>query len=111
MNHLKYQGCIVSCTDCAIECSRCEYDCLNEDNASLLVKCLKLTRDCADFCFLAVRAMASNSEFVKEICSLCAEICISCANECEKQSHIYNCLECEAKCRMCAIECHKMSIM
>ncbi len=111
MNHLKYQSCIIACHDCAIECARCGNECLSEASIQMLARCLKLTRDCTDICLLAVNAMASDSEFAKQICSLCEEICTACANECEKHSHLEHCLSCEAQCRLCSIECSKMSKM
>lgn len=77
----------------------------------MLARCIKLDRDCAAICLLAVEAMAGGSEFAKQICTLCAEICNACAAECEKHSHMEHCKKCAEACRKCAMECSSMSKM
>ncbi|RYE49654.1 MAG: four-helix bundle copper-binding protein, partial [Sphingobacteriales bacterium] len=45
----------------------------------------------------------------KELCSLCADICEACGNECAKHKHMEHCQECAAACKACAEECRKMA--
>lgn len=108
MSHQQYQSCIAACSACAVECTHCESACLNEQDIKMLARCIKLDHDCAAICFLAMEAMASGSEFAKQICKLCEEICNACAVECEKHSHMEHCKKCAEACRKCAVECSKM---
>jgi hypothetical protein len=52
--------------------------------------------------------MARGSEFVHEICELCAEVCLACATECEKHPQDH-CQACAKACRHCADECNRMA--
>lgn len=60
-----------------------------------------LDADCAAICRLAASAMARDSEMAKQICRLCSEICLACANECGRHSHNH-CQACASACRKCA---------
>lgn len=60
-----------------------------------------LDADCAAICRLAASAMARDSEMAKQICRLCIEICLACANECGRHSHSH-CQACASACRKCA---------
>ena len=108
MTGQKFQSCITACSDCAVQCFQCASACLDEQDVKMLVHCIKLDRDCAAICQLAVQAMASGSEFAKQICNLCATICDACAVECEKHSTLEHCKKCAEACRKCAAECRKM---
>lgn len=101
--------CIATCSECAVECAKCSNDCLNEDDIKILARCIKLTQDCAAICLLAMRTMASGSEFTKQVCKLCEDICNACAVECDKHSHLSHCKKCAKACRQCAEECGKMN--
>jgi Domain of Unknown Function (DUF326) len=104
----KYQHCIDACADSIVACKNCANEDLNEQDIEMLARCIRLNLDCAAVCILAMQAMASESEFVKQICKLCAEICNTCADECEKHTHMEHCQKCAEACRRCAEECSKM---
>lgn len=89
-------------------CKSCANEDLKEQDVEVLARCIKLNHDCAAVCILAMQAMASDSEFVKQICKLCAEICTTCANECDKHEHIEHCKMCAEACRKCTLECIKI---
>jgi len=108
MSAQTYQNCITACLECAVECARCSSACLSEKDVAMLAHCIKTESVCTDMCFLAAKAMASGSDFAKQICKLCAEICTACAVECEKHSHMDHCKKCAEVCRKCAAECSKM---
>jgi len=74
----------------------------------MMARCIRLDRECADICSLAAKAMQSNSPLVKEICLLCADICEKCGEECKKHSHHEHCLQCAESCFKCAEFCRKM---
>ncbi len=104
----KYQNCIDACADSIVACKNCANEDLQEEDVEMLVRCVRLNHDGAAVSILAMQAMASNSEFVKQICSLCAEICNVCADECEKYTHMEHCKICAEVCRKCAVECSKI---
>ena len=109
MNNTKYKACIIACSECATACVSCNIASLNEADVKMLSRCIRLTQACADICLEAVKSMAGNSEFSKQICKLCAEICTACAIECQKHAHMQHCKECEEACRACAETCSSMT--
>lgn len=108
MSQLKYQSCIAECAVAAVDCINCANLDLNEQDIKMLSRCIRLDLDCAPICFLAMEAMARDSDYAKQICKLCAEICNACAEECEKHTHMAHCRKCAASCRKCAIECNNI---
>jgi len=109
MSHKQYESCIKACHECAMECEHCATACLNEDDLKRLAQCIQLNRDCADICAFATQIMARDSKFSKDICSLCAEICQACGDECAKHDDMDHCKKCADACYRCAEECRKMS--
>lgn len=109
MSHQNYQTCIKSCHDCVLECEHCATACLGEEDVKMLERCIRLDRDCADICVLAIATMSRESDFVRQICSLCAEICQTCGDECAKHKHMEHCKICSEACYRCADECRKMA--
>ena len=73
-----------------------------------MAECIRLDRDFADTCYLAMRAMSRESQFVGDICYLCAEICDACGRECIKHP-MDHCQDCAEQCERCAEECRAMS--
>jgi hypothetical protein len=109
MAHEEYRSCIHACITCSIMCEHCATACLGEEDVKMLARCIRLDRDCADICRLAVALMARGSEFAPQVCGLCAEICSACADECAQHEHMDHCRECAEACRRCAEECRKMA--
>jgi hypothetical protein len=97
-----------ACIACTIACENCATECLHEQDAKMMARCIELDRDCADICALAVRLMARGSEFAARICAVCAEVCDACAQECGKHDNEH-CKRCAEACRKCAEECRKMA--
>ncbi|WP_408607789.1 four-helix bundle copper-binding protein [Bacillus xiapuensis] len=93
---------------CSETCNVCYVACLNEDDVTMMADCIRLERECADICAFAAKSMQSDSPFAKQICQLCADICIACGNECQKHDHDH-CQKCADVCFRCAEECRKMS--
>jgi hypothetical protein len=104
----QYQVCIDICNRCMQVCEECLTSCLNEPDAQARVHCINLLRDCAEICSFASRSMSRNRTYVKQICSLCADICMACATECAKFKDEH-CQRCAEICRQCADECRKMA--
>lgn len=72
------------------------------------LKCIALSRDCADICALCARFEARGSSFSIALCKLCADLCNACAAECERLSEHDCCKKCAEACRKCAVECSNM---
>ena len=52
--------------------------------------------------------MSRDSEYVKQICNVCADICDACAKEGERYTDMNHCQKCAQVCKRCAKECRKM---
>ena len=86
---------------CVAACEHCSTACLQEPDVQMMVRCISLTRDCADVCALTARFVARGSEYAAHLLTACAEICRACADECAKHEHCH-CQECAEACRRCA---------
>jgi hypothetical protein len=104
----KYQSCIEACFSCAESCEACATACLRESDVSRLARCIQLDRDCADICAVAGRYMSRDSEYAKNMCRVCADVCDACAAECDKHKSMEHCRICAESCRACASECRRM---
>lgn len=108
--HEQYSTCIEACESCAVECEHCATACLQEPDSNARTHCIELLRDCADICVMSTQWMARGSHYVKQVCSLCADLCDACAAECAKFKDDH-CQRCADECRRCAEECRKMAGM
>ncbi|ASC66202.1 four-helix bundle copper-binding protein [Achromobacter denitrificans] len=108
MNSTQYETCIRECYTCAQACDQCFAACLTEEDATKMARCVKLDADCSAVCRLAAAYMARSSEFARQICDLCAEVCEECGQECAKfqSSH---CQHCASICNDCAQACRAMA--
>jgi hypothetical protein len=95
---------IGSLTNCIVACEHCFTACFEESNLDHLIKCIKLDRDCAEICALTLSFVARNSPEAASLVRTCAEICASCAEECEKHNHDH-CRDCADACRECEEKC------
>ena len=108
MAHTDHASCIAACNDCADACDHCAAACLQEDDVKIMARCIALDMDCAQISRLAASYMARGSEMARSLCTVCAEICEACANECARHAHMEHCQRCAAACRRCAEECRAM---
>jgi hypothetical protein len=106
--HNEYQSCIDLCSKCAMTCDHCAASCMKEPHVTELIPCIRLDLECVAICRAAIRIMILESNHANAVCQLCADICIACAEECEKHDHDH-CRECAAVCRECAAECMNMT--
>ncbi|KTC80171.1 hypothetical protein Lche_2191 [Legionella cherrii] len=104
MAYEQYQMCIEACLACAAQCECCGTACRNEDKDKDRVGHFEVDRkDCAQLCALAAEMMARGSQYVQEICALCAKACR------ERASHMEHCKWCADTSIRCAQECEKIS--
>jgi len=68
---------------------------------------IKLLISCAEICQVAVNFMARRSEFARQVCMLCAELCQACAASCNKLNDP-SMQKCAEMCRRCAKACLSM---
>lgn len=108
MAHQQHQSCIEACNACADACDHCATACLNEPDVKSMARCVALDIDCAAICRLTSGFMARGSTAAKTICSVCADVCQACGEECDRHKHDH-CRECAAACQRCADECRRMA--
>jgi hypothetical protein len=106
----KFNACIEACNMCAVACNHCAASCLNESDVKMMARCIALDIDCAQICALAAATMSRGSDHSKAICTLCADICQSCGDECAKHQ-MAHCQQCAKACLKCAEECRKMATL
>src|SRR5215204_5559747 len=80
----KISTCVDVCNSCAEACEYCATCDLQEQDVKAMTSCVQINRDCANICWTASQFMSRDSEHVKQICNVCADICEACAKECEK---------------------------
>lgn len=103
-----YHSCIELCIQCANACDHCAASCLREEDVNMLSACIQSDLECSTMCKTAAQLMHLQSTHANAACQLCADICIACAEECEKHEHEH-CLRCAAICRQCAEVCMSMA--
>ncbi len=108
LQNTKWQICIDSCIRCAEACEFCATSDLNEPDVKLVLSCAQINRECAEVCWTSASLMSMDSQFAKQFCRLCADICDACATECERHN-IDHCKRCAQACHSCAEECRRMA--
>jgi len=73
-----------------------------------MAHCIANDIDCAQVCRLAAAVIARASVHASGFCSLCAQVCSACAEECGKH-RMEHCQRCAQMCRNCAAGCQKMA--
>ncbi len=103
-------GCIKQCLECAAMCTRCGHHCLDMGAAHASPAHQGLMRDCAELCSLAAAMLARSSPLAPDICSLCARVCTSCAEDCDALCDGDALMSaCADHCRDCARLCSAMA--
>lgn len=108
MSHEQFETCIEACNACALACDHCAAACLKEADPKPMARCIALNVDCAEICRLASAYMGRGSEMAPALCSLCADVCEACGEECAKHP-MGHCKACAEACRRCAAECRRMA--
>lgn len=75
----------------------------------MMAKCIQLDMECAAMCYAAAQLMSLGSEKAPDICTLCADLCDACGNECGHHTQSQHCQECAAACKKCAEACRNMA--
>lgn len=102
----QHQDFIQKLADCAAACQYCSDQCLNENDIKMMVPCIRLDRDCADACIVALNFVARGSDSAKQAVQFCLDFCKRCADECESHE-AQHCKECAEACRACEKACEQ----
>jgi hypothetical protein len=73
----------------------------------MMARCIQLDMECAALCYASAQLMSLGSSHAMMLCSLCADACDACGEECAKHENAH-CQECAERCRKCAEECRSM---
>jgi hypothetical protein len=92
--------------DCVVACETCAAACLNEDDVSMMARCIELDRDCSELCAEAVRLRLRDSELFEPFLAVCEEACRLCAEECRKHK-MDHCQRCADECERCSEACRE----
>ena len=103
-----HQSCIDACVHCMQECDRCFNSCVSEPDAVEMAECIRLDRECAEMCWIAMAFVSQGSKLMNDLCRRCASACEACAAECEKHDKEH-CRRCAEACRQCMKECRLMT--
>ena len=91
---------------CAASCQHCSDQCLNEEDIAMMTACIRLDRDCAEACLVALNFIARQSDSADQAVSFCAALCRQCAEECATHE-AQHCKDCAEACRSCAQACEQ----
>jgi hypothetical protein len=101
------QACIEACLACHKTClGMAMTHCLDEGGEHIRPQHFRLMIDCAAICATAADLIMHKSQFHRQMCALCAEICETCAADCERLDGME---ECVTACRSCAAQCRAMA--
>jgi hypothetical protein len=88
--------------ECIQACHACNYRCC--EGSERMGECGRSCVDCATVCEFTLTLLSRDSRWAAQACQLCAEICTTCAAECDKFDDEY-CQRCAKACRACAQRC------
>jgi hypothetical protein len=111
MDSLSMKNCIDACYRCAAECENCATECLKENDIKLLSRCISLDHECALICNATAQLISMNGENANLLCGVCADICLACSLECERNEELEHCRQCAEECRKCYEACKSMIAM
>src|SRR2546423_9673212 len=94
-----FKNCIEACLRCAALCNHCASSCLQEEEIKMMARCIQLDLECAAICYAAAQIMSMGSDNAEELCKICGDACIACAEECSKHTQSKHCQECAGACR------------
>lgn len=96
--------------ECADECNRCYDACLENERTEILLRTLRLCRDCSRICRATSDLVSSSSELAQRLVDACAEACRLCAESCSNnKQHEQECKPCANICRRCEEACNSFA--
>ena len=106
-----FDGEISACIDACLACQKtclglAMTHCLETGGEHVAPRHFRLMIDCAAICATAADFMLHKSQFHRQMCGLCAQVCRECAADCAKLDGME---ECVRACSACAQSCTKMA--
>ncbi len=104
------QECIDNCTECSRMCLQLIPYCLDMGGEHASSEHIGTLQVCSIMCEACAKLMTLESEFHHDLCRLCAQICITCAIDCERLADDNPLMiDCAEICRKAAESCERMS--
>ena len=101
--------CIQDCLDCHRVCQEMALY-LHAESRQAAANHVRLLFDCAEICQASADFMTSDSVLQERFCGACADICLQCAQECERFESDVQMKACANACRRCAESCRLAAI-
>ncbi|PSG97844.1 four-helix bundle copper-binding protein [Thermoplasmatales archaeon SW_10_69_26] len=101
------ESCLDNCFEASQAAEKCANHCIEMGEADRS-RCIELCQDVADLTSLHARMMARDSEYHNEMAAVCADLCETCADECEQFDGPIP-QTCAQACRTCAASCRQMA--
>lgn len=105
------QECIATCRECATTCLDTARYGLGRGGEYATAALITIELDCADLCFTSAGFMARGSDFYRQVCGVCADVCRRCAEACEQFPDDETMRRCAEICRRCEECCRRMAAM
>jgi hypothetical protein len=102
------QSCVATCSKCREVCAETVAYCLDQGGEHADARHISLMLSCMEICGMAGNVMAFGSDFYRQACALCADICEKCAADCDNFADD-TMAKCAVVCRKCAERCRGMS--
>ncbi len=102
------EECIDACVNCERVCKETAMFCLFEGNEHSSPDHIGLLKSCAAVCRASAELMIAGSQFSRQQCLLCAQICYECSAECNSFTENFM-KECAEVCEECAETCSEMA--
>lgn len=104
------QQCITNCLNCHRMCEQTALHCLHMGGPHASPDHIRMMLDCAQICQTSADFMLRGSAFHHRTCGVCAEICESCAKDCERLANGDQQMQaCADACRRCVETCSRMA--
>ncbi len=106
---------VEACHTCAEACLACADAGLDDPAVERLGRCIRLTLDCAEACSTTgpalARRTAANAVLLHRMAETCAELCRTCAAECDRHAEEHeHCRLCAEACRTCETACQEAAM-
>lgn len=107
---MKNEMVLKALADCIAACNHCADACLEVDDISKMVDCIRTDRVCATVCTAVHHVLATGYTNVGDLVQVCIRICDECEKECTKHADMHDhCRQCAEACRRCAEACGRLA--
>jgi hypothetical protein len=103
------RNCIERCEDCHDVCMEALPGFLQGSQEHGQYLLVRLLLDTAQLCDATRDLMLRSSDFYRQLCRLCAEVCDRCAQACAREREDPMLARCVDECRRCAAACREVA--